>query len=130
PSHAPHAPWTALPDGVRRPVTPRPDANGRYVFDPDELRAAFGARTRLILLNSPHNPTGKVFTRDELSLVAELCAEYDAYAVTDEVYEHLVFDGEHIPLASLPGMRERTVQISSAGKNFSCTRWQGGWAGR
>ncbi|MBO0870147.1 MAG: aminotransferase class I/II-fold pyridoxal phosphate-dependent enzyme, partial [Micromonosporaceae bacterium] len=118
----------ALASAVRRPVTLRPDANGRYVFDPDQLRAAFGPRTRLILLNSPHNPTGKVFTREELSLVAALCAEYDAYAVTDEVYEHLVFDGGHIPLASLPGMRERTVQISSAGKTFSCTGWKVGWA--
>jgi N-succinyldiaminopimelate aminotransferase len=118
----------ALAGAVRRPVTLRPEAGGRYAFDPDELRSAFGAGTRLILLNSPHNPTGKVFTRDELSLIAGLCAEYDAYAVTDEVYEHLVFDGEHIPLASLPGMRERTVQISSAGKTFSCTGWKVGWA--
>jgi N-succinyldiaminopimelate aminotransferase len=118
----------ALAGAVRRPVTLRPSPAGSYDFDPDQLRAAFGPRTRLVLLNSPHNPTGKVFTRAELELVAALCAEHDAIAVTDEVYEHLVFDGEHIPIAGLPGMRERTVQISSAGKTFSCTGWKVGWA--
>jgi N-succinyldiaminopimelate aminotransferase len=118
----------ALAHAVRRPVTLRPGADGRYGFDPDELRAAFGPRTRLVLLNSPHNPTGKVFTRSELALIAALCVEHDVYAVTDEVYEHLVFDGEHLPLADFPGMRERTVQISSAGKTFSCTGWKVGWA--
>ena len=81
----------ALAGAVRRPVTLRPAADGRYAFDPAELRAAFGPRTRLVLLNSPHNPTGKVFTAAELALIAELCQEYDVYAVTDEVYEHLVF---------------------------------------
>ncbi len=117
----------ALAGAVRRPVTLRA-VDGRYVFDPDELRAAFSARTRLVLLNSPHNPTGKVFTRTELASIARLCAEHDAIAVADEVYEHLVFDGEHVPIATLPGMRERTVQISSAGKTFSCTGWKIGWA--
>lgn len=119
----------ALAGAVRRPVTLRPGADGRFGFDPGDLRAAFGPRTRLVLLNSPHNPTGKVFTRDELRLIAELCVSHGVYAVTDEVYEHLVFDGgEHLPLAALPGMRERTVQISSAGKTFSCTGWKVGWA--
>jgi N-succinyldiaminopimelate aminotransferase len=119
----------ALAHAVRRPVTLRPGADGRYHFDEAALRAAFGPRTRLVLLNSPHNPTGKVFTREELALVAEACVAHDAYAVTDEVYEHLIFDGgEHIPLATLPGMRERTIQISSAGKTFSCTGWKVGWA--
>lgn len=121
----------ALAGALRRPVTLRPGADGRYVMDPDELRAAFGPRTRLVLLNSPHNPTGKVFTRAELALVAELCREYDVYAVTDEVYEHLVFTDastRHTPLAMLPGMRERTLRISSAGKTFSCTGWKIGWA--
>src|SRR3954447_1292066 len=108
----------ALAGGVGRPVTLRPGRDGRYTFDEDQLRAAFGPRTRLVLLNSPHNPTGKVFSREELTLIAELCVEYDAIAVTDEVYEHLVFDGTHLPLASFPGMRGRTVQISSAGKTF------------
>ncbi|MEW2381225.1 pyridoxal phosphate-dependent aminotransferase [Micromonospora sp. NPDC047707] len=121
----------ALAGAVRRPVTLRPGADGRYAFDPDALRAAFGPRTRLVLLNSPHNPTGKVFTADELALVAELCREHDAYAVTDEVYEHLVFTdaaSAHVPLATLPGMRDRTLRISSAGKTFSCTGWKVGWA--
>ncbi|GLZ61609.1 MULTISPECIES: pyridoxal phosphate-dependent aminotransferase [Micromonospora] len=121
----------ALAGAVRRPVTLRPTADGRYAFDAAALRAAFGPRTRLVLLNSPHNPTGKVFTATELAQVAELCQEFDAYAVTDEVYEHLVFTdaaSAHVPLASLPGMRERTLRISSAGKTFSCTGWKIGWA--
>ena len=87
-----------------------------------------GPRTRLILLNSPHNPTGTVLTRDELTAIAELAVERDLIVVTDEVYEHLIFDGvEHIPLATLPGMRDRTVTISSAGKTFSFTGWKIGW---
>jgi N-succinyldiaminopimelate aminotransferase len=121
----------ALAGAVRRPVTLRPDPAGRYAFDPADLRAAFSPRTRLVLLNSPHNPTGKVFTPDELAIIAELCREHDVYAVTDEVYEHLVFTDApsgHVPLATLPGMRERTVRISSAGKTFSCTGWKIGWA--
>jgi N-succinyldiaminopimelate aminotransferase len=120
----------ALAGAVRRPVTLRA-VDGRYTFDPDALRAAFGPKTRLVLLNSPHNPTGKVFTADELAAVAALCLEYDAIAVTDEVYEHLVFTdaaAPHRPLATLPGMADRTVQISSAGKTFSCTGWKIGWA--
>ncbi|MFD1368542.1 pyridoxal phosphate-dependent aminotransferase [Actinoplanes sichuanensis] len=117
-----------LAGAVRRPVTLRPEMGGRYEFDEAALRAAFGPRTRLVLLNTPHNPTGKVFSGAELTLIAELCQEYDAFAVTDEVYEHLVFDGEHIPLATLPGMRDRTLRISSAGKTFSCTGWKVGWA--
>jgi len=121
----------ALAGAVRRPVTLRPGPDGRYGFDEGELRAAFGPRTRMILLNTPHNPTGKVFTGDELALIAGLCQEHDVYAVTDEVYEHLVFTdaaAPHIPLATLPGMRERTLRISSAGKSFSCTGWKVGWA--
>jgi N-succinyldiaminopimelate aminotransferase len=120
-----------LAGAARRPVTLRPGPDGRYRFDEGELRAAFTPRTRLVLLNSPHNPTGKVFTRAELTLIAALCQEHDVYAVTDEVYEHLVFTDaaeQHIPLATLPGMRERTLRISSAGKTFSCTGWKVGWA--
>jgi N-succinyldiaminopimelate aminotransferase len=117
----------ALAGAVRRPVTLRAAGAG-YAFDPDQLAGAFGPRTRLVLLNSPHNPTGKVFTRAELELLAELCVRHDVIAVTDEVYEHLVFDGVHVPIAGLPGMRERTVGISSAGKTFSCTGWKVGWA--
>jgi N-succinyldiaminopimelate aminotransferase len=118
----------ALAGAVRRPVTLVPGE--RFTFDPDQLRAAFSDRTRLVLLNSPHNPTGKVFTRGELELIAELCREHDVYAVTDEVYEHLVFTDsaeQHVPLATLDGMRERTLRISSAGKTFSCTGWKIGW---
>src|SRR4051794_37362184 len=98
-----------------------------YTFDVDALAAAIGPRARLLLLNSPHNPTGKVFSRDELEAIARLCVERDLIAVTDEVYEHLIFEGEHVPLASLPGMRDRTVTISSAGKTFSFTGWKIGW---
>lgn len=117
----------ALAGAVLRPVTLRP-AGGRFTFDPAELRAAVGPRTRMILVNSPHNPTGTVFTRAELDEIALLCREHDLIAVTDEVYEHLTFDGvEHIPLATLPGMRDRTVMISSAGKSFSVTGWKTGW---
>ena len=121
----------ALAGAVRRPVTLRPGPDGRYRFDEGELRSAFGPRTRLVLLNTPHNPTGKVFTTAELALIAELCQEHDVYAVTDEVYEHLVFTdaaAQHVPLATLPGMRDRTLRISSAGKTFSCTGWKIGWA--
>jgi N-succinyldiaminopimelate aminotransferase len=82
----------------------------------------------LLLLNSPHNPTGKVFDRTELDALASLCVEHDLLAVTDEVYEHLVYDGEHIPISTLPGMAERTITISSAGKTFSFTGWKVGWA--
>ncbi|WP_310376620.1 pyridoxal phosphate-dependent aminotransferase [Catenuloplanes atrovinosus] len=120
----------ALAGAVRRPVTLFPDESGRFVFDPDRLRAAFSGRTRLVLLNSPHNPTGKVFSPAELSLIAALCRENDVYAVTDEVYEHLVFTDSgapHVPLATLDGMRDRTLRISSAGKTFSCTGWKIGW---
>ncbi|MGH2684216.1 MAG: aminotransferase class I/II-fold pyridoxal phosphate-dependent enzyme, partial [Actinomycetota bacterium] len=120
-----YAACIAMAGGVRRVVTLRPPS---YGFDLDELRRAITARTRLVLLNSPHNPTGKVFSREELEEIARLCVEHDLVAVTDEVYEHLVFDGEHVPLATLPGMGERTVTISSAGKTFSFTGWKIGWA--
>src|SRR6478736_723156 len=99
-----------------------------FAVDEASLRAAFSSRTRLVLLNTPHNPTGKVFTRAELELIAALAREHDAWVVTDEVYEHLVFDGlEHVPMAALPGMAERTLTISSAGKTFSATGWKVGW---
>lgn len=121
-----YAACIALAGAQRRVVTLQPQA-GRWSFDPDELRAAITARTRLILLNSPHNPTGTVFDRNELTQIAELAREHDLIVVTDEVYEHLIFEGEHIPLATLPGMAERTVTISSAGKTFSVTGWKVGW---
>jgi N-succinyldiaminopimelate aminotransferase len=110
------------------PVLLRPGADGRYVFDPDEFRSAVTERTKLVLLNTPHNPTGKVFTADELALIAEVAIERDLIVVTDEVYEHLVFDGRsHIPMATLPGMAERTLTISSGGKTFHTTGWKIGW---
>jgi len=115
---------------VRRPVTLRaPD----FRLDADELRAAVGPRTRYVLLNSPHNPTGTVLTRDELALVADVAVEHDLIVITDEVYEHLTFteDGsvhEHVPIATLPGMWERTLSLSSAGKSYSVTGWKVGWA--
>jgi N-succinyldiaminopimelate aminotransferase len=99
-----------------------------WTFDPDRLAAAVTPRTRVLLLNSPNNPTGKVFDADELATIARICVEADLIAVTDEVYEHLIFDGVHRPLATFPGMAERTVTISSAGKTFSFTGWKIGWA--
>ncbi|MEW2271985.1 pyridoxal phosphate-dependent aminotransferase [Streptomyces sp. SID685] len=117
----------ALAGGRRVPVTLRPH-EGSFRLDLDELRAAVTDRTRLLLINTPHNPTGTVLTRAELAAIAELAVERDLLVVTDEVYEHLVFDAaEHLPLASLPGMRERTVTIGSAGKTFSFTGWKVGW---
>ena len=119
-----YAAGIAMAGAVRRPVLLRgPDSS--YV--PEELEAAIGPRTRLILLNSPHNPTGKVYSRAELEHVAELAIRHDLLVVTDEVYEHIVYEGEHIPLATLPGMRDRTVTISSGGKTFSTTGWKIGW---
>lgn len=110
------------------PVLLAPGEDHRYHFDPDELRRAISPRTKLILLNTPHNPTGKVFTRDELALIAGLAIEHDLLVVTDEVYEHLVFDGlAHIPMATLPDMFERTLTISSGGKTFHTTGWKIGW---
>jgi N-succinyldiaminopimelate aminotransferase len=120
-----YAACIALAGAQRRVVTLRPPD---YAFSLEQLRSAITPKTKLILLNSPHNPTGKVFTHDELASIAALCVEHDLLAVTDEVYEHLVYDGEHVPIATMPGMRERTVTISSAGKTFSMTGWKTGWA--
>jgi N-succinyldiaminopimelate aminotransferase len=118
----------AMADARAVPVLLAPDADGTYMFDPDELRAAVTPRTKLLLLNTPHNPTGKVFTRDELELIADVVLEHDLIAVTDEVYEHLAFDGRaHTPLSTLPGMAERTLTISSGGKTFHTTGWKIGW---
>jgi N-succinyldiaminopimelate aminotransferase len=114
----------AMAGGVRVPVTLRPPD---FRPDLDELARAITERTRLILLNTPHNPTGTVFTRDELAAIAALAVEHDLLVVTDEVYEHLIFEGEHVPIVQFPGMRERTVSISSAGKTFSFTGWKIGW---
>ena len=98
-----------------------------FKFDPEELRRAFTSRTKAIIVNTPNNPTGRVFTRAELEAIATLCREHDAIAVTDEIYEHIRYEGEHIPIATLPGMAERTVTISGASKTFSVTGWRVGW---
>jgi aminotransferase len=118
------------PDAILAGAVPRyvtlhePD----WAIDPDELRAAFGPKTRGIVVNSPHNPTGKVYSRAELESIAELCVEFDLIAFTDDIYEHLVYEGEHVPLATLPGMAERTVSIHSMSKTYSVTGWRIGWA--
>ncbi|MDO8681552.1 MAG: aminotransferase class I/II-fold pyridoxal phosphate-dependent enzyme [Acidobacteriota bacterium] len=119
------------PDAILSGATPKfvrlrePD----WAFDPAELGAAFSNRTRAIVINSPNNPTGKVFSRDELQVIAELCQRWDAIAISDEIYEHILFDGRaHIPIASLPGMAERTVTTSGLSKTFSVTGWRVGWA--
>jgi aspartate/methionine/tyrosine aminotransferase len=117
------------PDAILSGAVPRyvtlhePD----WSIDEAELRAAFGPRTRGLVLNSPHNPTGKVFSRQELALIAELCAEHDVVAFTDDIYEHIVYAGEHVPLATLPGMAERAVAINSLSKTYSVTGWRVGW---
>lgn len=114
-----------------RPRGPGAFGSGAFGFDPDELRAALGPRTRAVLVNSPHNPTGKVFDAAELGLIAECCRGHNAIAIADEVYERLVFDPArtpHVPIATLPGMMERTVSLSSVGKTFSLTGWKIGWA--
>ncbi|MEV3913186.1 pyridoxal phosphate-dependent aminotransferase [Streptomyces canus] len=125
-----YAACIAMAGGTRVPVTLRPhfDGGAGFRLDLDELRAAVTDRTRLLLINTPHNPTGTVLTREELTAIAELAVERDLLVVTDEVYEHLVFDeAAHLPLATFPGMRERTVSIGSAGKTFSFTGWKVGW---
>ncbi len=116
----------AMAGAVRRAVTLRRDGDG-FSFEPAQLAAAVNARTRLILLNSPHNPTGRVFSRAELASIAELAIDHDLLVLSDEVYEHMVFEGAHLPVATLPGMRERTLTVSSAGKTFAVTGWKIGW---
>lgn len=125
-------PWyeNYVPDCQMAGVTPRfvalrePD----YTWDPQELRAAFNNRTRLILINTPHNPTGRVFTREELETVARLCQEFGVIAVTDEIYEYIIYQGrEHVSIGSLPGMDDRTVTISGLGKTYALTGWRVGW---
>jgi N-succinyldiaminopimelate aminotransferase len=110
------------------PTGGSPQCPPTFAFDPDELRAAFSSRTRMVLVNTPHNPTGAVFTREELTTIGELAAEHGAVVVSDEVYEHMVYPGaEHVPMAALPGLADRTLTISSAGKTFSVTGWKVGW---
>ena len=111
--------------GAQRRVVPLEPPE--WTFDPDRLRAAVTPRTRVVMVNTPHNPTGKVFSAAELETIAAVCRDHDLLAVTDEVYEHLIFEGRHVPLCTLPGMADRTVTISSAGKTFSFTGWKVGW---
>ncbi len=126
PTYDSYVPAVTMAGGVPRFYTLRPPS---WEIDASALAALFSERTRLIVLNTPHNPTGKVFTEAELALVAELCRRYDILALADEVYEHIVFDGRrHVPLATMPGMSERTLTISSLGKTFSATGWKVGWA--
>jgi len=124
PSYEAYAPNVILAGGVPRFVPLRPPG---WAFDPGELAAAFTGRTRAVILNTPHNPTGKVFTRGELEVVAELCRRHDVIALSDEVYEHLVYDGRHVRLTDLPGMAERTLTIGSMSKTYSYTGWRIGW---
>ncbi len=119
-----YAACIAFAGATRRPVTLRPPG---FELDDEILGAALGPRARVLLLNSPHNPTGRVLSRSELQSVAATCIEHDLICVTDEVYEHLVYEGEHIPIATLPGMAQRTLTISSVGKSFSFTGWKIGW---
>jgi aminotransferase len=120
-----YAPDTQLCEAERKLVTLRPPD---WSFDPDELRKAFSPRTKAIILNTPNNPTGKVFTRGELEVIARLCQEFDALAITDEIYEHILYDGAvHIPMMTMPGMRERTIAINSMSKTYSVTGWRVGW---
>jgi N-succinyldiaminopimelate aminotransferase len=122
-----YAACVALSGATRRTVTIRRDGPS-WAFDPDELARAITPATKALILNTPHNPTGKVFTPAELQTIAELAQAHDLVVIADEVYEHLLFDGRtHVPIASLPGMRDRTVTISSAGKTFSVTGWKIGW---
>jgi aspartate/methionine/tyrosine aminotransferase len=120
-----YGPDTLLCDAERKLVSLRaPD----WTFDPDELRRAFSSKTKAIILNSPNNPTGKVFSREELQIIANLCIEFDALAITDEIYEHILYEGAaHIPIATLPGMRERSVLVNSMSKTYSVTGWRVGW---
>jgi len=119
-----YAACIAFAGATRRPVTLRAP---EFALDGDALRAAIGPRARVLLLNTPHNPTGRVLDRSELELIAAACIEHDLICLSDEVYEHLVYDGRHIPPATLPGMAQRTLTISSVGKSFSFTGWKIGW---
>ncbi|HLK18063.1 MAG TPA: aminotransferase class I/II-fold pyridoxal phosphate-dependent enzyme [Bryobacteraceae bacterium] len=120
-----YGPDTFLCGAQRKLVSLRPPD---WTFDPAELRRAFSTKTKAIILNSPNNPTGRVFTREELTVIAELCQEFDALAITDEIYEHILYDSaSHIPIATLPGMRERSVLVNSMSKTYSVTGWRVGW---
>jgi aminotransferase len=124
------------PDAILSGATPRyvtlhePASSGdAWTFDPDELAAAFSNKTKAIILNTPNNPTGKVFTREELETIAALCRKWDVVAISDEIYEHIIYDGRvHVPIAVVEGMADRTVTINSLSKTYSVTGWRVGWA--
>jgi len=125
PHYENYGPDTLLSGADRKFVNLRPPD---WKFDPDELRRAFSKKTKAIILCSPNNPTGRVFERKELEIIAELCQEFDALAITDEIYEHILYDGaQHIPIMSLPGMRERTILVNSLSKTYAVTGWRVGW---
>ncbi len=130
PAYDAYVPQIRMAGAVPRFVRLHPPTQGAddWTLDPEELRGAFNARTRAIVVNTPHNPTGKVFRQHELQWIADLCREHDVLAITDEVYDRLVYEGAHIPLATLPGMWERTITINSTGKTFSATGWKIGYA--
>jgi len=129
PHYDSYPPIVAMAGGTHRSVPLRPDTGGRFALDVHELAGAVGPRTRLLILNSPHNPTGTVLSREELAGIARVAVDNDLIVLTDEVYEYLVFDDAvHLPLATFDGMAERTVTISSAGKTFNATGWKIGWA--
>ena len=117
------------PDAILAGAVPKfvPLERPHWRIDPDRLRAAFTKKTKAIVVNTPHNPTGRVLTRDEMTLIAELCVEHDVWAITDEVYEHIRYAGNHHPMATWPKMRERTITVSSLSKTFSCTGWRIGY---
>jgi aminotransferase len=129
PYYESYIPNCFITESMPRFVSLRPTADGQWVFDPAELRRAFNERTKAIIINTPHNPTGKVFTREELQVIADLCIAHDVIAITDEIYEFITYDGaRHIPIATLPGMAERTITISGMSKTFSVTGWRLGYA--
>jgi len=123
------------PDAILSGATPRyvtlhppQGPNGTWQFDPDELAAAFNEKTKAIIINTPNNPTGKVFSREELETIAALCRKWDAIAISDEIYEHIIYDGNtHIPIATIPGMADRTITINGLSKTYSVTGWRVGW---
>lgn len=128
PAYDSYVPDILMAGGVPRYVRLEPPGeNGVWSFDRELLRSAFGPRTRAIVINTPHNPTGKVFSRDELEFVAELCREHDCIAVADEVYDRMAFERQHVPIATLPGMWERSVTVNSTGKTFGMTGWKIGY---
>lgn len=128
PTYDSYAAAVAMAGARLRTVTLHPSDDGLFTFDREQFESSISAKTRAVLLNTPHNPTGKVFTAEEMEFIAGCCRRHDILVITDEVYEHMAFDGEHTPMAGLDQMADRTITISSAGKTFSFTGWKIGWA--